>query len=290
MRYPKTSLADRVVSPVYSRWWILGSNIVAQVVLSKYVAAGPRESLSSSIFLFHLVGSQPLAIISCTKLHALAFAQLGILVWDIGILNCSIKKCKLAFLRSWDGALHNKKWLPANIAVKWNVQRECYVLEHAFGADSSWCYNFPANNYEPFVIVPNHRDSSLRWWCSQQSSRRNWRPIMLSRDLGIACEQISNSFRAKIDGISYDRLPFSSVNGKSNIRVPEGRLGLDKSPETPTRVWRVVQIFEYSPSKIRIFEVWITDSTRRVYGKLWLDIEYSNIRISSSQNAFHWFS
>jgi len=27
MRYPKTSLADRGVSPVYSRWWILGSNI-----------------------------------------------------------------------------------------------------------------------------------------------------------------------------------------------------------------------------------------------------------------------
>jgi len=107
--YPNTSLADRVVGPVYSRWWILGSNIVAQVVLLKHVAAGPRESLSSSIFLFHLVGSEPLAIISCNKLHALAFAQLGILVRDIGILNCSIKKCKLAFWRSWDGVLHNKK-------------------------------------------------------------------------------------------------------------------------------------------------------------------------------------
>ena len=61
-----------------------------------------------------------------------------------------------------------------------------------------------------------------------------------------------------------------------------------ESPEAPTRVWRVVQIFKYLPSKIRIFEVWITDSTRRVYGELWLDIEYSNIRISSSRNAVHW--
>jgi len=29
---------------------------------------------------------------------------------------------------------------------------------------------------------------------------------------------------------------FEAVNGKSNIRVPEGRLGLDESPETSTRV------------------------------------------------------
>jgi len=57
----------------------------------------PKEFLSPSTVVFYLAGSQPLAIISCSKLHALPFAQLGILVRDIGILNCSIKKCKLVF-------------------------------------------------------------------------------------------------------------------------------------------------------------------------------------------------
>ena len=48
--------------------------------------------------------------------------------------------------------------------------------------------------------------------------------------------KLSKKIESDVEELKKQLSERQPVNGKSNIRVPEGRLGLDESPETPTRV------------------------------------------------------